>query len=153
MEQLYTFGDVKRDPRARVISVAYLHLVRESEKIKLNASDDATDADWFDIKNLPELAFGKSHREIIDYAWQRLKWKFEYTNIALSMLSKSFTLSHLQKLYEVVYDSPLDKRNFRKKILSLDLLEPMDKFNREAGRPAQLYRSGTEKLKYYSHIV
>jgi 8-oxo-dGTP diphosphatase len=153
LEQLYTFGKVKRDPRARVISVAYLALIAEPEKIKLKASDDAVDAAWFPLTDLPKLAFGESHREILNYAGQRLKWKFEYTNVAFSLLHKEFTLTELQRLYEAVYSRKLDKRNFRKKVLSLDLIEQTDKTKQEFGRPAQLYRARTTKLKIYSKIV
>lgn len=153
VEQLYTFGEVDRDPRGRVISVAYIALVAEPEKIKLKASDDAREAKWFSINDLPPLSFGRSHKEILMYAWQRLKWKFEYSNVALSMLPEYFTLTELQKLYEAVYNEPLDKRNFRKKILSLDLVEPVDDVKRELGRPAQMYKAVSRKLKIYSKII
>ena len=152
LEQLYTFGEVDRDPRARVISVAYLVLVNEPEKIKIKASDDASEAAWFSVKKLPELAFGKSHRTILLYAVQRLRWKFEYTNVATSMLSNDFTLSNLQNLYENVYNKKIDKRNFRKKILSLDFVEPVDRVRQEFGRPAQLYKAKSKKLTMYSRV-
>ncbi|NQT49825.1 NUDIX hydrolase [Candidatus Kuenenbacteria bacterium] len=153
LEQLYTFGEVKRDPRGRVISTAYMVLVSEPEKIRLKASDDAINAKWFAISGLPTLAFGKSHKEILLYAWQRLKWKFEYTNVAVTMMHPEFTLTELQKLYESVYNKNIDKRNFRKKILSLDLVEPIDKVSQELGRPAQLYKAGTKKLKIYNRVI
>jgi len=153
LEQLYTFGDVERDPRARVISVAYIHLVNYPEKIKLSASDDAAEAKWFDINKLPELSFGKSHEEILQYAWQRLKWKFEYSNVALTMLSDTFTLSEVQKVYEAVYHKKIDKRNFRKKVLSLDFVDPVDGVKQELGRPAQLYKASIKKLKFYTRVV
>lgn len=153
LEQLYTFGAVKRDPRARVISVAFLVLVAEPRKIELTASDDATAAQWFPIAELPALAFGNSHQEILAYACQRLKWKFEYTNVAFSLLGKEFTLTELQRLYEAIYGHELDKRNFRKKILSLDLVESVKDAKQKFGRPAQLYRAKTRKLKIYSKII
>jgi 8-oxo-dGTP diphosphatase len=153
LEQLYTFGDVNRDPRGRVVSVAYIHLVQEAEKIKLRASDDAAEAKWFDVNKLPELSFGKSHREILQYAWQRLKWKFEYSNVVCTMLPDTFTLTEMQKLYEAVYHRKIDKRNFRKKILSLDMVEPVDEVKQELGRPAQLYKASTDKLKIYTRVV
>ena len=152
LEQLYTFGEVKRDPRARVISTAYLALVEISEKIKLKASDDATEARWFPVNNLPILSFGKAHEEILHYAWQRLKWKFEYTNVAFSLLPKEFTLSEMQSLYEAVYGRKIDKRNFRKKILSLDLVREVDDLRREFGRPAQLFKVISRDIKIYSKI-
>lgn len=153
LEQLFTFGAVDRDPRGRVISVAYLVLVNEAEKVKLKATDDALEARWFPIKDLPAFAFGAAHREILDYAEQRLKWKFEYSNVGLGLLPARFTLTDLQQLYEAVLAEALDKRNFRKKILSLDLLLPTEEFKRELGRPAQLYRRRTKNLKIYQRIV
>ncbi|MBI5077480.1 NUDIX hydrolase [Candidatus Falkowbacteria bacterium] len=153
LEQLYTFGAIKRDPRARVISVAFLVLIAEPEKIKLKASDDAMAANWFSIAELPALAFGESHREILLYAAQRLRWKFEYTNVAFSLLRREFTLTELQRVYEAIYGRQLDKRNFRKKILSLDLIETVDDTKQEFGRPAQLYKARAKKLKIYQKII
>jgi len=153
LEQLYSFGEVDRDPRGRVISVAYMALIGEPEKIKLKASDDAAEARWWSIAELPELSFGKAHKEILQYAWQRLRWKLEYSNVAFGLLPPTFTLTELQRLYEAVYNEKLDKRNFRKKILSLDLLESADELKKELGRPARLYKARTKKLKIYPRIV
>jgi len=167
LEQLYTFGEVTRDPRGRVISVAYMVLINEPastrstnssnrgepEKLRLKASDDATDAQWFPVDDLPPLSFGAAHRKILEYARQRLHWKLEYSNVAFGLLGAHFTLTELQRLYESVYNEKLDKRNFRKKILSLDLVEPIDKVLNELGRPAQLYKARTKKLKIYTRIV
>ena len=153
LEQLYTFGELGRDIRTRVISVAYLLLVNDYLKVKLKASDDAADVKWYPVDKLPELAFEKSHKEILDYARQRLRWKFEYTNVALNMLPNKFTLSEVQKLYEVVLNEEIDKRNFRKKILSLDFVEPLDEMKKELGRPAQLYKAQDKELKIYTRIV
>lgn len=153
LEQLYTFGEIDRDPRGRVISVTYLALLPEADKIKLSATEDAKTAQWFEIEKLPPLAFRKAHQEIIDYARQRLKWKLEYTNVAFSLLPKEFTLTQLQKLYEAVYREKLDKRNFRKKILSLDLVEALDKYEQERGRPAQLYSAKKNNLEIYLKII
>jgi len=82
-----------------------------------------------------------------------LHWKLEYSNVAFSLLGAHFTLTELQRLYESVYNEKLDKRNFRKKILSLDLVDPVDKVSSELGRPAQLYNARTKKLKIYTRIV
>lgn len=153
LEQLYTFGKVNRDPRSRVISVAYLLLVSEPHKVKLKSEDDALEARWYDVNKLPALAFGSAHKKILMYSLQRLRWKLEYTNVAVNMLPPKFTLSDLQKLYETVLDMEIDKRNFRKKILSLDLVEPLDETSKEFGRPAQLYRSAGKELKIYTRIV
>jgi 8-oxo-dGTP diphosphatase len=137
LEQLYSFGDPDRDPRGRVVSVTYFALVK-SEKLKLKASTDAADARWFSASKLPRLAF--DHDKIMKYALRRLKWKFEYTTVAFSLLPKRFTLTDLQKIYEIVFEKKFDKRNFRKKIHSLDLVRKTKQ--RKAGvshRPPQLY--------------
>jgi len=136
LEQLYTFGEVGRDPRGRVITVSYIALVN-SDEIKLTPSTDAVEAKWFNVKDLPSLAF--DHKKIIDYAIQRLKWKFEYTPVAFSLLSKKFSLTDLQKIYEIVFDKEFDKRNFRKKILSLNILKEEGLQTNVAYRPAMLY--------------
>ncbi len=141
LEQLYTFGAPKRDPRGRVITVSYFALINESQatKQKLKASADAANAKWFPAYNLPKLAF--DHEQILEYGIQRLKWKLEYTTLAFKLLSKEFTLTQLQTVYEIVLHRKLDKRNFRKKISSLDLVEETGKLTEGvAHRPAKLYR-------------
>ncbi|MEI7718364.1 MAG: NUDIX domain-containing protein [archaeon] len=136
LEQLYTFGDVNRDPRGRVITIAYMALVN-SEEIHLSAQTDAKDANWFSVSKIPKLAF--DHNKIVDYALKRLKWKFEYTTVAFSLLPEKFTLTQLQELYETVFQKKLDKRNFRKKILSLNILEEEEIMTDVSHRPPQLY--------------
>ena len=137
LEQLYTFGAPDRDPRGRVISVAYYALLRQPPAVA--AASDAADARWFPLRALPPLAF--DHAEILDYARLRLRYKVEYTNVVYSLLPDTFTLSELQRVYEVILGRALDKRNFRKKILSLDLVEPTGGERRDgAHRPARLYR-------------
>ncbi len=137
LEQLYTFGEPKRDPRGRVITVAYFALVN-SEKIKLKADTDAAAAEWFMINKLPELAF--DHDKILDYAIKRLRWKLEYTTVAFSLLPEKFTLSQLQKIYEIVFNQKFDKRNFRKKIKELGILKELNETRMGgAHRPALLY--------------
>ena len=149
LEQLYTFGEVTRDPRGRVISVAYMVLINEPEKLKLKASDDATDAQWFSVDDLPPLSFGSAHRKILEYARQRLHWKLEYSNVAFSLLGAHFTLTELQRLYESVYNEKLDKRNFRRKVLDLKLVEPTGKKSaRGAHRPAELFKFKQRKMEY-----
>jgi 8-oxo-dGTP diphosphatase len=138
MEQLYTFGTVDRDPRERVVSVAYYALVKQGAS-ELKASTDADDAQWFAVGELPPLAF--DHAKIFDVALVRLRGKLRYEPIGFELLPAKFTLSQLQRLYETVLGVELDKRNFRKKILSFDLLVPLDETFREgAHRPAQLFR-------------
>jgi len=136
LEQLYTFGDVKRDPRGRVITVVYFALIKP-EKINLKASTDAFEAKWFSVNNLPKLAF--DHAKILKYALKRLRWKFEYTTTAFSLLPKKFTLTQLQEIYEIVLGKKFDKRNFRKKILSLKILKKSGKEKNVSHRPSQLY--------------
>jgi 8-oxo-dGTP diphosphatase len=136
LEQLYTFGEPKRDPRGRVITVAYFALIN-SEKINLKADTDVSEAEWFPINQLPKLAF--DHDKIMDYALRRLRWKFEYTTVGFSMLPEKFTLSQLQEIYEIIFNKKFDKRNFRKKILSLDILDEEEIKRDVSHRPPQLY--------------
>ena len=114
LEQLYTFGDPQRDPRTRVITVTYFALVEAGQIKPLQAGSDASEAGWFSMYRLPELAF--DHRQILDYALQRLRGKLEYTNVAFQLLPEKFTLTELQRVYEVIWNEKLDKRNFRKRL-------------------------------------
>jgi len=136
LEQLYTFGDVKRDPRGRVITIAYMALV-DGKNIKLKASTDAKEVKWFSVKNLPKLAF--DHEKILSYSLKRLRWKFEYTCVGFSLLPKKFTISSLQKIYEIVHNKEFDKRNFRKKLFSLGILKEEGMEEDVGYRPAKLY--------------
>jgi 8-oxo-dGTP diphosphatase len=145
MEQLYTFGDVARDPRERVVSVAYYTLVKLSDH-KVRAATDAADAAWFSVTELPSLAF--DHPRIVDVALERLKSKVRYQPIGFELLPTKFTLSQLQRLYEVVLERELDKRNFRKKVLSMDILVETDEVEKDvAHRAARLYRFDERKYK------
>lgn len=136
LEQLYSFGDVKRDPRGRVITVSYMALIN-SENIKVIGKTDVSEAKWFGINKLPVLAF--DHKKIIDYSLKRLKWKFEYTSVAFSLLPKEFTISKVQKIYEIVFEKKFDKRNFAKKLLSLNILMEMGIKKDVSHRPPMLY--------------
>ncbi len=138
LEQLYTFGDPGRDPRGWVISVAYFGIVSADQARRVHAGDDAGDAFWFNVYDLPPLAF--DHERIIRYALQRLRYKLEYTGLGFLLLPESFTLSQLQAVYEVVLQEKLDKRNFRKKILSMNILEETGQLRHGDHRPAKLYR-------------
>lgn len=136
LEQLYTFGNPKRDPRGRVITVAYMALINSSN-IKLQATTDVSDAKWFSITEIPALAF--DHKKILDYSLKRLRWKFEYTTVAFSLLPEKFAISEIQKIYEIVFNKKLDKRNFAKKVLSLDILKA-EGINKDVShRPPMLY--------------
>jgi 8-oxo-dGTP diphosphatase len=119
LEQLYTFGDLVRDPRDRTVSVAYYALINLVEQ-QIHASTDARAAEWFSLSKIPELAF--DHGQILQKAIARLRSKIRYEPIGFELLPQKFTLTQLQKLYETVLARDLDKRNFRKKLLSMDLL-------------------------------
>ena len=137
LEQLYTFGGPDRDPRGRVISVAYFALI-SAEHHELAARTDAAEVAWFSVYKLPKVAF--DHASIVEYALQRLRYKLEYTSVGFQLLPKKFTLTELQRVYEIILDKTLDKRNFRKKILGLGILEPLAETKMEGPhRPAQLY--------------
>lgn len=145
LEQLYTFGAVDRDPRERVVTVAYYALVKLSEH-NVRATTDAADAAWFAITDLPELAF--DHAEIFDVALARLRNKLRYQPIGFELLPKKFTLTQLQRMYEVILERPLDKRNFRKKILAMDLLVELDEVQKDvAHRAARLYKFDDRRYK------
>ncbi len=115
LEQLYSFGDPKRDARERSISVAYFSLVDDFRKHHLKTTSYYSDISWFPVNKLPQMAF--DHREIIAFALARLRAKVGYSNIVYSLLPSEFTLTELQKTYEIILGQKLDKRNFRKKIL------------------------------------
>ena len=138
LEQLYTFGNPKRDPRERVISVAYYALVKLADH-KVRAASDAKNVAWFPVAALPGLAF--DHAEIVAVALRRLRAKIRYEPVGFELLAEKFPLSELQRLYETILELPLDKRNFRKKILGMGLLADTDEFQQDvAHRAARLYR-------------
>jgi 8-oxo-dGTP diphosphatase len=137
LEQLYTFGDPGRDPRGRVITVAYLALV--PSPLAVEAGSDARDARWWSVYKLPpRLAF--DHDKILRYALQRLRYKLEYTAAGFQLLPSAFTLTELQKAYETVLGEPLDKRNFRRRLLEADILQEAGQIREGRGRPARRYR-------------
>jgi len=147
LEQLYTFGGPKRDPRGRVVTVAYYALIA-SDKLSLTAGADAAEAQWFPANDLPPLAF--DHKHILDYAVERLKNKLEYTTVGFQLLPEKFTLGELQAVYEAILGKQLDKRNFRRKIALLGILKPLREWQHTGRKPAQLFRfaaSRFEKLK------
>ncbi len=144
LEQLYTFGDPKRDPRAWVITVAYFALI-SSDRLDIRADTDAEDVAWFSMYDLPELAF--DHEKILKYALERLRNKLTYTTIGFQLLPEKFTLTELQRVYEIILNKPVDKRNFRKKILSENMLVELQETKMDGvHRPARLYKfSAIEK--------
>ncbi|MDF3056143.1 MAG: Bifunctional adenylyltransferase/Nudix hydrolase [Rariglobus sp.] len=145
LEQLYTFGEADRDPRERVISVAYYALVKLSDHA-LQAASDAENVAWFPVAELPKLGF--DHERIVEIALKRLKAKVRYEPIGFELLPVKFTLGELQRLYEAVLEQPLDKRNFRKKILGMELLEALDEYQQDvAHRAAQYYRFNRQRYE------
>ena len=139
LEQLYTFGAPKRDPRERVITVAYYALI-PSDKIQLQAATDAEAVGWFGMDELPKLAF--DHADIFKLAHERLVAKLDYSTIAFQFLPDTFTLNELQSIYEIIYQEEQDKRNFRKWILGLGQVEETGKKSKGgAHRPAKLYKT------------
>jgi 8-oxo-dGTP diphosphatase len=145
LEQLYTFGAVDRDPRERVVTVAYYALVNLRSH-DLKAATDARSAAWFALDDTPALAF--DHDQILKTAYERLKGKVRYQPIGFELLPEKFTLRQLQDLYEKVLDRELDKRNFRKKILAMELLEELDEVEQDvAHRAARLYRFDRRKYE------
>jgi 8-oxo-dGTP diphosphatase len=136
LEQLYTFGDPRRDPRGRVVTVAYYALVPHNQT--LHAGTDASDAAWFPICDLPPLAF--DHRRIVEYAHQRIRNKLDYTAVGFELLPEKFTLTELQLVHEAILGQELDKRNFRRKIIQEGIAKPTKEWQQTGRRPAQLYR-------------
>jgi len=136
LEQLYTFGDPDRDPRGRVVTVAYYALV-PTDKSPLLAGTDAAAAGWYPVLALPSLAF--DHAKIVEYAVDRLRNKLEYTNLGFQLLPTKFTLSALQALHEAILGKPLDKRNFRRKVLGLGLVKPLKEMQATGRKPAQMF--------------
>ncbi len=144
LEQLYTVGDLHRDPRERVVTVAYYALVKLTDH-QVQAATDARNAAWFAVDDVPPLAF--DHAKILTLAHERLRGKVRYQPIGFELLPAKFTLRQIQHLYEVVLDRPLDKRNFRKKILGMDILVELDEVETDvAHRAARLYKF--ERRKY-----
>jgi 8-oxo-dGTP diphosphatase len=145
LEQLYTFGALTRDPRERVVTVAYYALAKLSDH-RIRAATDAIGVGWFALDDLRSLAF--DHAAIIERAHERLRGKVRYAPVGFELLPPRFSLTQLQRLYEILLGTPLDKRNFRKKILALELVVETDEV--ETGvrhRAARLYRFDRRKYE------
>ncbi len=136
LEQLYTFGEPKRDPRGRVITVAYYALVPHTQVLR--AGTDAADAAWFPLARIPALAF--DHRKIVEYAHQRIRNKLDYTGVGFELLPDKFTLSELQLVHEAILGETLDKRNFRRKVIQKAIVKPIKEWQKTRRKPAQLFR-------------
>lgn len=146
LEQLYTFGDdVERDPRGRVVTVAYLGLV-DPGRLHIQADTDASEVKWFLLNDLPEL--GYDHHSIVDKGLERLRAKIHYEPIGFDLLEEEFFFSELEGLYRTITNRELDRRNFRKKILSFELLEDLGVFpSNGRGRPGKKYRFREDRYK------
>lgn len=144
LEQLATFGAPDRDPRGRVFSASYLALVPRPVPVRETAA-------WWPVADPPPLAF--DHAMILGGAMERLRAKLSYSNVAYGLLPDTFTLSELQAVYEAVLGRGLDKRNFRKKVLSLDVLTETEGQRRGPHRPAQLYRFRDAALVVLDDVI
>jgi len=145
LEQLYTFGDPKRDPRGWVVSVGYFALV-SPDKHPAHAATDAREARWFPVNKLPRLAF--DHPEILNVALERLRGKLTYAPIGFELLPQKFTIKQLQRLYEIVLGTQLDNRNFRKKIFAMDVLRELNEIQKGVPhRAARLYKFDEKKYR------
>lgn len=144
IEQLYTFGSPNRDPRGRVISVAYYALVN-LEQHPAKPASDARNVKWFKVSELPPLAF--DHDQVMKTAIERLNSKLRYQPIGFELLPEKFTLSELQKLYETILGKQLNRRNFRSKILKMGILEQQERQTGVSHRPAYLYKFNSEKYE------
>ena len=148
LEQLYTFSNTDRDPRFRVISISYYALVKLSCYLP-QAGKDESNIKWFSLKVVPDLAF--DHNNILKISLERLKGKIKYQPIGFELLPEKFTLPDLRNLYEVILQTQLDDRNFRKKLLSYNLLIDSGEMQRGAkNRAPRLYRFDKQKYEELS---
>lgn len=138
LEQLCTFGAPDRDPRERVVSIAYYALV-PSKRLRLRTDEHSEGVGWFALDELPDLAF--DHAQMVETAHQRLAAKLEYSTIAFQFMPERFTLSELQNVYQIILNCDLDKRNFRKRMLAMDQIRQTPEVRKNGShRPARLYR-------------
>lgn len=147
LEQLYTFGEPGRDPRQRVISIAYFALVKSSQFQQLKASTDAEHAQWFGIKDLPPLAF--DHQDILNVAIERIRAKIRYQPIGFELLDKVFPFADLEHLYTALLDRDIDRRNFSRKMLALGILDETNEYAKSEGkgRPSKMYRFNEQRYQ------
>ncbi|MCK9272434.1 hypothetical protein M0P65_02705 [Candidatus Gracilibacteria bacterium] len=143
-EQLYSFGESDRDPRGHIVSIAYYALVDKDQFLK---DADFTKIQLVEYDKLGEVELGFDHKSIIEYAKKRLNWKLEYTTIAKNILPIKFTLTQLQKAYEIILGYDIDKRNFRKKIISLKILKETGDLEKVRSNMAKLYEFSDKELK------
>lgn len=147
LEQLYTFGAPNRDPRQRVISIAYVALVKSSQFQQLKASTDAENAQWFNFRELPPLAF--DHKDILDAAIERIRTKIRYQPIGFELLDRKFPFADLEKLYIALLGRDIDRRNFSKKMLALGILDETNEYAKPEGkgRPSKMYQFNKKRYQ------
>lgn len=146
MRQFHTFGEVKRHPQGRVVTIGYFALIRVSQKEVAPLTDYARKAFWHPVNDLPKLAF--DHTEIFQRAFKKIRTKMNYEPIAFELLPEKFTLTQLQNLYEAVLNKKLDKRNFRKKMLSYGFLKELSEKQKGVSyRAAKLYKFDRRKYQ------
>jgi 8-oxo-dGTP diphosphatase len=138
LEQLYTYGELNRDPHGRMISIVYYTLIPTDARIKPFRKNTKLTACWFKVSELPELAY--DHAAIVEYGLRRLRYKLEYSAVGFQLLPEEFTLSEIQQTYEIILGEKLDKRNFRRRILDAKIIEALPRRRSGEGRPARLYR-------------
>jgi len=142
LEQLYTYGEVSRCPERRLVSVVYFAIIPAGTAHPSNAQTigEATGhpTRWFPVEKLPPLTM--DNQEIVTYAFRRLRYKLEYSAVGFQLLPEYFSLSELQKTYEMILGETLDKRNFRRRILQAGIIEETSRLRGGEGRPARLYR-------------
>lgn len=145
-EQLRTFDEPTRDPRGRVISVAYLSIINKNqlESIKQHLPEDTA---WFDVDQLPALGF--DHPDILKYAIERLKNKLIYSPLAFELVGENFTITQIQTIYEILFDTILDRRNFRKKFLSIEFIKPVVEQTRNGRSPFYYF---FDKIAYQQYL-
>ena len=145
LDQVHTFGEVNRHPRGRVITIAYYSLVN-IKNVSIRASSFADKVAWKEVRSISQLAF--DHYEIMQTCLRRLRRDVKFQPIGFELLPEKFTLTELQRLYESVLEKDLDKRNFRKKILSMNVLKSLDELQQNvAHRPAMLYSFDADKYQ------
>lgn len=145
LKQLHTFSTVDRDPRERVITIAYYALVKKTD---VKGGDDAAQAQWFPINDMPSLAF--DHDEILSTAVKELRHQIHFEPIGFELLPEKFTMSELQRLYEAILGVEFDRRNFAKKMLHLGFIVALDETSRHPrGREALLYRFDADRYREF----
>jgi 8-oxo-dGTP diphosphatase len=145
LEQLFTFGDPSRDPRGHVVSVGYMALIPDPQQVGAPSNKYETGR-WYEVGELPQLAY--DHSLMAAYAVKRLKSKLEYSNIAYALLPREFTFAEFEELYSLLLGRPLDRRNFRRRILAMGILKQLSHTRRGPHRPAALYSFAQQSLRF-----